>query len=334
MTKQLDKYDLSACCQELDETIDALTNWYVRLSRKRFAGKEGEEAKQDALTTLYTVLIEFTKLLAPICPFISEHIYCNLRQIPHDSVHLQDWPEVRTLTADEAALLAKTRLLRTVVSLGLSVRGEASVKNRQPLAKATIALPPTMQASSNVTEADIQLLQQELNVKEVEITMQPEALATTIVLVDARKVGPRLGKRVQDIITLGKNGAFTVNADGTFTIDGDVFTTDEAMLVYRGKEDGNIAAKDGIVVHLDTHLSQELQLEGTARDLIRTIQRLRKEAGFAFTDLVRVHIQGAQAAVEQFSQMIASETNSVLEANSGTVSEVQLDNETITITLQ
>lgn len=334
MTKQLDAYDLSACCQELDATIEALTNWYVRLSRKRFAGKEGDAAKQDALQTLYTVLVEFTKLLAPICPFISEHIYTQLTQVPHDSVHLQDWPEVRSLTSEQSALLTKTRLLRTVVSLGLSVRGEASVKNRQPLASATIALPPHLQTIAQLNEADIQLLKQELNVKEIEITLNPEELATTIVLVDARAVGPRLGKRVQQIIALGKNGDFTINDDGSFTIDGEVFTNKEAQLVYRGKEDGNIAAKDGIVVHLDTHLTEELIVEGTARDLIRTIQRLRKEAGFAFTDLVTVHIDGAKAAQAAFSDLIASETNSVLKVNNGAATVVEIDGEAITISIQ
>lgn len=334
MTKQLDKYDLSACCKELDETIDALTNWYVRLSRKRFAGKDGETAKQDALQTLYGVLLEFTKLLAPICPFIAEYIYGNLAQIEHDSVHLQDWPTVTDLSREKISLLQKTRLLRTIVSLGLSVRGEATVKNRQPLAKATIAMPPTMQAGTSLSEAEITLLRHELNVKEIEFSSNPEELATTIVLVDARKAGPRFGKRVQRLIQLGKTGDFTVNEDGTFTIDGETLTSDEASLVYRGKEDGNIAAKDGVVVHLDTHLTEDLLEEGKARDLIRTIQRLRKEAGFEFTDTVSVQVTGLDAVITAYGAIIAEETNSTLKQNSGTPITVEIDSQPITIALQ
>lgn len=333
MTKQLDKYDLSACCKELDETIDALTNWYVRLSRKRFAGKDGSNAQQDALQTLYAVLLEFTKLLAPICPFIAEYIYGHLTQIAHDSVHLQDWPTRQELNAEENTLIQKTRLLRTVVSLGLSVRGEATVKNRQPLAKATIAMPPALQAAIALSTEEVNLLQQELNVKHIELASNPEELATTIVLVDARKAGPRFGKRVQQLIQLGKNGAFTINEDGSFTIDGETLTSNEASLVYRGKEDGNIAAKDGIVVHLDTHLTDELLAEGKARDLIRTIQRLRKEAGFEFTDLVSVQVTAMDEIMQTFGTMIAEETNSIVQKNAGTPITVEIDGQPITIAI-
>ena len=123
MTKELDAYELSATCSELYNTIDALTNWYVRLSRRRFAGKgslvtvagsmdENEQEQNAALSTLYDVLITFSQLLAPFCPFIAEAVYLNLVPEDHGSVHLTDWPEPRKLTAKEEQLITKTRVLR------------------------------------------------------------------------------------------------------------------------------------------------------------------------------------------------------------------------------
>ena len=322
MTEQLDGYDLSATCSELHETIDVLTNWYIRLSRRRFAGKgaydapeaniEDHEAdRQHALTTLYDVLLTLSQLLAPFCPFITESIYLNLVPQEHGSIHLTNWPQPRALTKEEKTMLAKTRMLRIVVSLGMKVRSEQKIKVRQPLAKATIALPPQLRKSVDLADEDRSLLRQELNVKELDVTDDPGKLGETIVQVDARKVGPRLGARVQEIIAAGKRGEFTQTPDGILILE-ELLTPDEAQIVYRGREGEGVAADKGIVVSIDMRVTEELKLEGEARDLIRAIQQLRKEQGYEFGEKVAIGIDEGEIGKEllqKFGTLIQQEAN-------------------------
>ncbi|NLG06874.1 class I tRNA ligase family protein, partial [Candidatus Peribacteria bacterium] len=211
MTAQMDAYDLSATCAELGDSIDALTNWYIRLSRRRFAGKsaaepsrsasvkaglaQGEKERDDALYTLYDVLLTLSQTMAPFCPFITDAMYMNLVPGSHHSVHLTDWPNVRPLSESEHCLIAKNRLLRRIVSLGMSIRSEQTIKVRQPLAEATIAVPPARMQECTLTDADQHMLKQELNVKTLHFVQDPGDLAQAYAQVDARAVGPRLGAR-------------------------------------------------------------------------------------------------------------------------------------------
>ena len=341
MTKELDNYDLSATCAELHETIDALTNWYIRLSRRRFAGKGVLDAypdssgdaeaqdQQDALMTLYDVLLTISQLLAPFCPYITEAIYLNLVTQEHGSVHLTDWPLTRELSQDEKLQLEKTRTLRQVVSLGNSIRAEAKVKVRQPLQKATIALPPTTQFS--LSSDDLDLLRQELNVKEVDFTENPDELAESFMQVDARKVGPRLGARVQEIINAGKEGHFTIQPTGEILILDETLSPDEAKLTYRGKEGQNAAADKGIVISMDTDLSDALLLEGDARDIIRGVQRVRKETGLEFTDDITLAITGADPVLAEHKTLIESETRSTIGTCDGDDHTIDVGEKKVTI---
>ncbi|MFH1671128.1 MAG: class I tRNA ligase family protein [Patescibacteria group bacterium] len=321
MTYELDRYDLSATCNELHETLDALTNWYIRLSRRRFAGKgntkDGEENEDqlDALHTLYDILLTFSQLLAPFCPYLADAIYLNLSPQEHGSVHLTNWPEEKRLTKNEEQLLKKTRLMRLIVSLGNSVRAQKNIKVRQPLQKAIVALPPAM--ANVLSDEDVLIIRQEMNVKELAFADKPEELADVIVRVDARKVGPRLPDRVQEIIQAGKNGDFTVEDDGRILILDEELTPDEAEVVYLGKEGLDAAADHGVVVSVDTDVSKELKHEGLARDLIRTIQRLRKESGLSFTDQIALSVKGADDVMKKYGGLIAEETRSTLKENNG-----------------
>ena len=318
MTAQLDSYDLSACCSELYESIDALTNWYIRLSRRRFAGKTNPQDQANALHTLYNVLCKLSQLLAPFCPFITEAIYLNLVAEEHGSVHLTQWPERKELNDEEKALLSNTRLMRQVVSLGNSVRRSATIKTRQPLQSASIAVPPSLLDLTSLSEEDHALLKEELNVKELTLLDDPGELGQAIVQVDARKVGPRLGKKVQELIIAGKNGDFTAHDDGTITIGDETLSSNECSVVYQGKEGHDTAADKGIVVAVETSLSEQLVREGKARDLIRLVQRLRKEQGLEFTDQITLSVTGADALLREHQEMIYSETNAICGENSGT----------------
>jgi len=337
MTHELDAYDLSATCSELYETLDALTNWYVRRSRRRFAGKEGQEEQRIALRTLYDVLITFSKLLAPFCPFITDAIYLNLMPDEHGSIHLTEWPATRELTKSEREEIEKTRLLRTIVSLGMGLRAEANVKVRQPLSKIEIVLPvrhaersgaessrhravEASRSGSMLGEEDKKILAEELNLKEVCILSDASHLADRIVQVDARKAGPRLGGKVQEIIKAAKAGDFTENADGTVTVLGEKLSKQEAQIIYHGKEGQAVASQKGIVVALDTKMSDELRLEGHARDVVRSIQSLRKEKGLQVSDRIRlVAGEGTEEVFAKFREVIEKETNGSFDGKEGVI---------------
>ncbi len=333
MTAELERYDLSATCEEIFTTIDALTNWYIRLSRKRFAGKNPGE-QHDALMTLYDVLMTLSQLLAPFCPFITDAIYLNLVPEDHASVHLSDWPDVRELSKEEHALLEKTRLLKRIVSLGLTARSHAKVKVRQPLSEATVALPPSMSKRARFSEEDVALLRQELNVKEILFTDDPSDVAESYAFVNARKVGPRLGPRVQEIIAAGKAGDFTVEEDGRIRILEETFVSDEAWVTYRGKEGHDVASEGGIVVSLDTNVTEDLRLEGLARELVRTIQVLRKESGLTFTDRIALNVTGVDEVMRKFGDAIAEEVRATRCPNDGEEHRTTLEGQPVTIRLQ
>ncbi len=325
LTTELDRYDLSASCAHLSESIDGLTNWYIRLQRRRFAGKE--EGREEALDTLYRVLLTLSQLLAPFCPFITESIYTNLVKEPFGSIHLTDWPASIALTKKDREVLALMNNTRAVVTLGLSLRSDAKVKVRCPLQSVTVALSPS--DTSGVRE---DIIRDELNVKEVKIVSDPGSLARAFVAVDARKVGPRLGAKVQDIIRAGKEGRFTQKGD-TISIEGETLQADEAKIMYAGAEGQNIAADHGIIVRLDITVTEELKREGDAREIVRMVQKLRKSHGLSFTDTISLSITGADDVLASHKTLIEKETRGRISKNpeAGTSSNIPPVTETFSL---
>jgi len=341
MTEQLDQYDLSATCNELGSTIDALTNWYIRLSRRRFAGKtageqdvyaDGNDAeRQAALTTLHEVLLTISQVLAPFCPFITDAIYLNLSPAKHGSIHLTDWPTMQALTKEDDALIRKNRVLRLIVRLGNKIRSEKKIKVRQPLSKSIIAIPVSMLKADDLTNEDLQLLRQELNVKDVTFTEDAGSLGQSIAMVDARKAGPRFGGRVQELIKAGKAGEFTVEENGEVLILDERLSPDEVKIIYNGREGADMAAEGGVVVSMETTLTDELIAEGYARDVIRSVQKLRKESGLLHTDTIALSIEGMDGVLRSHGQFIADETKSVLGASTGDPITVAIEDTSIVI---
>ncbi|OGJ62383.1 hypothetical protein A3A67_04350 [Candidatus Peribacteria bacterium RIFCSPLOWO2_01_FULL_51_18] len=323
MTTELDGYDLSATCAHLAGSIDDLTNWYVRLSRRRLAGKD--EGQAEAFDTLYRVLIANCQLLAPFCPFISEAIYLNLVSEEHGSVHFTDWPTKVVITDEDRKVLELMDSTRTIVRLGLRLRANAKIRVRYPLKSVTFALPPAHK--SGVVK---ELIIEELNVKQVIEAADSSEMCTQFALVDARKVGPRLGAKVQDLIKAGKAGKFE-DHDGKIIILGEELTPEEAMIVYEGKEGKSCAADHGIVVDLDTQVTDALKAEGFARELIHVIQNKRKEAGLEFTDTITLSLSGAEDVLETHKVLVMEETRAVEGENKGKPEQVEVDGRSITL---
>jgi isoleucyl-tRNA synthetase len=342
VTAALEAYDLSKAATELQDGLDGLTNWYIRLSRRRFAGKgpadaaeaTPEQFSQDqraALDTLYEALLAFIRLLAPFCPFITDAIYLNLTKQDHGSVHLTDWPEEKELTKAEEAMLEKTRVLRNVVSLGMTIRSENKVKVRLPLRSATIAMPSSVLHAKDFTDDDRSLLAQELNVKEIAFSDDPGSLGTRTVSVNARAVGPRLGKKVQEVIAAGKRGEFMENADGTIVILGETLTPEEAPMHYAGAEGRGVAAAGGVIVSLDTQTDPALLLEGDARELVRHVQQRRKDAGLSVADTITLSVTGNDDLMATHGTAIAEQTNAILGTATDNASTLELDSGTLTV---
>ncbi len=345
VTAALESYDLSGACALLHDGLDGLTNWYIRLSRKRFSGKgpgDAPEATADqfsqdqraALDTLHDALLTFVRLLAPFCPYVTDAIYLNLTKQDHGSVHLTDWPEEKELSPKETKLLEKTKALRNVASLGMTIRSENKVKVRLPLRTATIAVPSAILHASDFSDEDRSLLMQELNVKDIDFTDDPGSLGTRTVSVNARLAGPRLGKKVQEVIAAGKRGEFVENADGTITILGETLAPEEAPLHYAGAEGRGVAFSGGIIVSLDTKVDAELILEGDAREVIRFVQQKRKEAGLSVSDKIVLSVSGADELMAAHGRTIADQVNAVLGDANENASTLELDTLSATVSFR
>jgi len=312
MSEKLEAYEIQAALKPLAAFLDGLTNWYIRRSRRRFWKSENDGDKEEAYATLLHVLKEVSKLLAPVSPFISEEIYRGLTG--EKSVHLAAWPEVDAKRIDEA-LSKEVEITRKIISLGLAIRSREKIKIRQPLESIKIAITADKgDAIFKIPKIDekkdnsfIASINEELNVKKVSWKFKPGEFATQSVEVNARFAGKRLGGKVQEIIKLSKEGKFEVTKEGV-KIGDEILTGEEVKIGYKGKEGEAVESDSGIVVALDTTITPELELEGKARDLVRVIQDLRKQADYAVSDRIELQLENAEEILAVWQDYIATET--------------------------
>jgi isoleucyl-tRNA synthetase len=304
--RAFDRYEIDSALRVVPDLIDALTNWYIRRSRDRFWASGMNEEKASGYETLYFILKEIAKILAPVCPFYADALFKNL--VPEkESVHLEYISQVDKSLIDET-LSNRIHIVREIVRLSAGIRARKKIKLRQPLQKLCFALSK----ENLLTEQDIALIREEANVKEVHILESLEGVAKKILQVNARKVGPRLGAKVQEVIRAGKDGNFSFLDDEKVEVLGEVLSSEEyelGFLCSEGQE--GEGTKDSVVV-LDTEISEELEREGIARELIRNIQELRKQKDFSISDRIGIvystDSEKIRQVFEHFSSMISSET--------------------------
>ncbi|MEU1209305.1 isoleucine--tRNA ligase [Nocardia sp. NPDC005825] len=277
MTDALEVYDIATACDELRTFADALTNWYVRRSRSRFW-----EEDRDAIDTLHTVLEVTTRLAAPLLPLISEVIYRGLTG--ERSVHLADWPAADALPHD-AELVSAMDEVRTACSTVLSLRKAQNLRVRLPLSEVTVAA-----ADAERLRPFVDLIADEVNVKKVDLTADVAAHGRFELVVNARAAGPRIGKDVQTVIKAVKAGEWTEAADGTVTAAGIALLPEEYTQRLVAAEPESTAALPGNagLVVLNSVVTEELEAEGWARDLIRDLQETRKSLGLDVSDRITV----------------------------------------------
>jgi isoleucyl-tRNA synthetase len=284
---------------------EVLTNWYIRRSRDRFW-----EGDKDAFDTLYTVLEAAFRVVAPMLPLVAEEMWRGLTA--GRSVHLESWPEAAEFIQD-AQLVKDMDAIRDAASTGLSLRKSAGLRVRQPLAKITVAVK-----DSETLRDYADLLADELNVKAVDIVEATAEASASFGLkhslsVNARALGPRVGKDVQRIIGQAKSGNWEQLVDGVF-VDGTRLLEPEYELTLVADNESSdyvVGVTGSGFILLDTRLTQDLKAEGLARDTIRHVQQARKDFGLDVSDRISLKLvadEDSVVALETHSELIASET--------------------------
>jgi len=224
---------------------------------------------------------------------------------------MEDWPKVRESTIN-SNLNKEMAAVRKIVNLGHGARGKARIKVRQPLQKVQVALPKGIQKRWIKDQKSVII--EELNVKELEIVDEVGDLIEQTAMPDARKLGPKYGKDVQQIIQQAKAGKFVIEKDGKVKVGKFELEADEINLGYKGKDGFDVESEDGVVVILDTNVSKGLVHEGYAREVVRFVQEMRKEAGYNVSDRIYLLVRAegeVEKAITGFADYIERETLSV-----------------------
>ena len=314
--ENLAAYRIPETARALQEFVDEMSNWYVRRCRERFWVKGMEQDKINAYMTLYTALVTISKAAAPMIPFMTEDIYrnlvCSIDPSAPESVHLCDFPEVDEAHID-SQLEADMEVVLEAVVIGRACRNTANIKNRQPIGKMYI------KAGKELSDFYVDIIRDELNVKEAELTDDVSKLTTYSFKPQLKTLGRRFGKKINDVRQIlaeldGQAAMAELNEKGTLTIQVD--GQDEALekddlLIEAAQMEGYVSDSDhGITVVLDTNLTPELLEEGFVREIISKVQTMRKDAGFEVMDHIRVSMQDndkVQKVIQDNEAQIKSE---------------------------
>jgi isoleucyl-tRNA synthetase len=331
VTRALETYDVTGATRPIAEFVDELSNWYVRLSRRRFwnveDSEEGRRMSLGAHQTMYEVLVTLAHLLAPFTPFIADEMYCNLvgggncargggdRPV---SVHLSRWPEPQGYQANPQ-LLADMGLAQKVVGLGRAARESASLKLRQPLAAAFVGVPSKSEADAVMRLAD-EVVKEELNVKELHTVAAGSDLVDVQIHALPKQLGQKYGRKfpaikaaLGELDPLAIAHAVEAGQPVEVTVDGETLAVlpDEVQVRKQPKPGLAVAEDAGYLVAVTTELTDMLRWEGYAREVVRNIQELRKKSGFEISDRIETTVQAGPGLAQMwaaFGEDIARET--------------------------
>ncbi|HEX8646378.1 MAG TPA: isoleucine--tRNA ligase, partial [Thermoleophilaceae bacterium] len=310
VTERMEDYDTTAAGRAVDAFVEDLSNWYVRRSRRRFW-----EGDPGAFSTLWRCLVEVSKLLAPLTPFVADEIYDNLDG-REPSVHLCDFPRPDPALRDEELEWAM-QVTREAIELGRAARAQAKVKVRQPLSEAVVVAAGREQAAIERFETQVR---EELNVKRVRFVSEAEELGRWELKPNYRTLGPRFGKQMPQAAAAvaaldAQSVASTLRGGGTvgLAIDGHdhELTADDVQLVLQPLEGYQVERSGTHAVALNLELDDALRREGLAREAVRAIQEARKNAGLNVEDRIRLTLGGDAelvSAVREHQDYVAGET--------------------------
>jgi len=321
VTKAYDEYDVTNATRPVEKFVETLSTWYVRRSRRRFWKNDSSADKQAAYSTLYTALVTVAKLIAPAMPFIAEELYQNLvRSVDEtqpESVHIAEWPQVMEEFIDES-LNKEMQLVMKLVSLGHSARQKANRKVRQPLAEAAFSLGNP--AERNALMKNVDVIQDELNVKQVRLLDRATEAVSHTVKPLPKQLGQKYGNKFpalqRAILAMNpEEVASTLHADKPVEVklDGETYQilSDEVEVKALAKEGFAVAEEGAYVAALVTELTPELVAEGLAREFVRRVQDLRKTADLDVADRIELFVEasaGLKSAIEAHKDYITAET--------------------------
>ena len=317
--KALDGYWVYPLMDQIETFWDDLSNWYVRLSRRRFWKSQADDDKMAAYATLHEVLVALAKLMGPVAPFLAEEMYQNLvvqadADAP-DSVFLNEWPLADHALVD-AALEAEMETVRRVVGLGRAARARSEVKTRQPLQELVLGL--SQSGDRDAVRQHLQLVLDEVNVKELRFVESGHELLTHEIKPNYRSLGPRFGKLMGAVAaaiagldpatcaTAVENGESVVIEVGGERHD---LGPNDLDVRHRELEGYAVANEGGVVAGLSLTLTEKLKTEGKAREIVHAVQNARREAGFDVSDRIRLSLSGEDVApvLAAFKEHIAGE---------------------------
>jgi len=314
----MDDYDVTKAARAVSNyTIDQLSNWYVRRSRRRFWKSEMNKEKLSAYQTLYECLITVCKLTAPFAPFISEAIYLDLnnetKKEKFESVHLSEFPKS---TYREVELEEKMEVSQNVVSLTRAMRAKNNLKVRQPLKKIMVAIEKSKQESL-LKMKDVIL--DEVNIKELIVLSDDAGVVNKSAKANFKSIGPKFGKKVKTVAELIKNfskdeiAKIETGSGIVINIEGEdlSITKDDVEIISTEITGWVVESENGITVAIDAELDDNLIEEGIAREFVNRVQNMRKDAGFDVTDKIIINFTGDDKiinAIINFNQYIATET--------------------------
>jgi isoleucyl-tRNA synthetase len=328
--ERLVNYDGLAAARAISTLVDDLSTWYLRLSRERMRRNDDRGDAAAAFGTLHTALAAIARMLGPILPFLAETMYRNLvasaDPAAPESVHLTRFPTDDLATHRDEALEASMATARRAVDLARTLRGQAGIRVRQPLARMWLALP-----GGGLLERDalLALIAGEVNVKDVQLIGDESELVDRRVKPLLPRIGKKLGARIPEVMTAARQGAFELHPDGSVTLAGVTLAPDEVEVQATSRAGTAVAHDEGLVVVIDTELTPALRAEGDAREVQRAVQDLRKEAALALDDEIDLWLDGLPAALQQHLASIARETLATIDPggplpSDATVGEVDL----------
>jgi isoleucyl-tRNA synthetase len=289
----LEEYDSRTAALRLSALMDDLSTWYLRRSRRRLSRSEDAADRDTAFSVLHLALTSTACLLAPMLPFLTEHLYQQLVvdagvEAP-DSVHLTRWPDAELAGYHDAGLEAAMATVRRAVELSRTLRGQAGLRLRQPLARMWLALPGgRLGDDGRVERALIELLRDEVNVRQIELIGDESELVERRVKPLLPVIGPRLGPDVPKVMSAARANEVEYLPDGGVRLAGFELAADEVEILATPRPGTAVAHDEGLVVVIDTELDDDLRAEGDARELTRAVQDLRKQAGLELDELINL----------------------------------------------
>ena len=352
VSKNLDEYEPTKAARAISDFVgDNLSNWYVRLNRKRFWGGEMNADKLSAYQTLYQCLETIALLIAPVAPFYADMLYRDLTSVTRGnlkSVHLAHFPEADVSVINKQ-LEEQMGLAQDITSMVLSLRRKENIKVRQPLG--SIMIPAIDDKQKTDIEAMSALILNEVNVKNIKFVSNDEGILVKRVKPDFKKLGPKFGKLMKqvaaavaamsqkDIIEFEKTGSFAFNIDGNEA----VVEVDDVDIISEDIPGWLVASDNKVTVALDITVTDELKREGIAREIVNRVQNIRKDKNFEITDRIVVNMACAKniaEAVADFNdyiarQVLADSINLVdsLDGHDGVIA-LDLDDDKVFVTVE